>query len=145
MLKLITQQLAKNLPPDHRMQENKVINPTNFKNIYNLFNSTADRELCIFDATITKQIKKNQTIQVMDHINKTGINILIGQKKKLDINFIDLSYLYTYDQNSIITECCGETLNSEKEYPSHYLCHITTLARAMNYQTIIGYLYITPD
>ena len=141
MLKIITRQLAKNLPPDHRMQENKVINPTNFKNIYNIFNSTADRELCIFDATITKQIKKNQTIQVRDHINKTGINILIGQQKTLDINFIDLSYLYTYDQNSIITECCGETLNAEKEYPSHYLCHIAILAKTMKFHKITGLLY----
>ena len=141
MLKLITQQLAKNLPPDHCLKKNKVINPTNFNNIFNLFNSITDRELCIFDATITKQIKKNQTIQVRDHINKTGINILIGQQKTLDINFIDLSYLYTYDQNSIITECFGETLNTENAYPSHYLCHIAILAKAMKFHKITGLLY----
>ena len=58
MLKTITRQLAKNLPPDHSLQTNKVINLTNFNNIYNLFNSTAERKICIYDATITKQIKK---------------------------------------------------------------------------------------
>ena len=125
------------------MQKNKVIDPTNFKKMYNLFNSTKIKELTVFDATNSTQKNPHQIIQIMDHINKTGTNILIGQQKTLGIDFIDLTNLYTYDQDSIITECCGKELNKDKKYPSHYICHITILARAMKYNKIIGFLYNT--
>ena len=52
------------------------------------------------------KIKKNETIQVRDHINSTGTNILIGKQKTLCIDFTDLTNLYAYNQNSVITECC---------------------------------------
>ena len=37
-------------------------------------------------------------IQIKDHINNTGTNILIGKQKTLNIDFIDLTNLYSYDQ-----------------------------------------------
>ena len=80
---------------------------------------------------------------VLDHINRTGTNILIGKQKLLGIDFIDTTTPYTHKINSIITNCCGETLNNFYEYPSHYICNITTLALAMNIKNIHGFLYNT--
>ena len=54
-----------------------------------------------------------------------------------------MATLYRYKKNSIITDCCGENLNKKYEYPSHYICHITTLAHAMKIKNIQGYLYNT--
>ena len=33
--------------------------------------------------------------------------------------------------------------NNKYEYPSHHICHITTLAHAMNIKNIHGFLYNT--
>ena len=129
------------MPKNHPLKKNEVVDPTNFIKIYNLFNITTDRELCVFDATISTKIKKHETIQVKDHINNTGTNILIGHQKTLEIDFIDLTDLYINNQQSIITDCCGKTHNLNKEYPSQYLCHVTTLARAMKFNKIMGFLY----
>ena len=143
MLKIITQQLAKILPQNHVLQKNQTIDPTNFNKLNKLLNSIIIKEICVFDATMSMKIKKNEIIQVRDHINSTGTNILIGKQKKLCIDFTDLTNLYEHNQNGVITECYGEILNTEKEFPSHYLCHITTLARAMGFNKITGYLYNT--
>ena len=141
MLIIITKQLSELLPKDHRLQKHLSLNPTNFQEIFNLFKSQTSKDLCVYDATVSKNIKKGQKFMVKDHVNKTGTNILIGQQKKLCIDFTDISSLYTHKKNSIITTCCGEKLNMNLEYPCHYLCHITTLAKAMQFKTIIGYLY----
>ena len=140
MIKIITKELSESLPKNHFLQKNKVINPNNFEKIYNLFNTATKRELCVYDATISTKIEQYAILQIKDHINNTGTNILIGKQIFLNIDFIDQSNLYTHNQNSIIAFCCGKTLKKDKEYPSHYLCHITTLARAMNFNKIIGYL-----
>ena len=145
MLKIITQQLSTNLQEDHFLQKNKTVDPTNFNKLHNLLKSVTIREICVFDATASMQIPKHETIQIRDHINNTGTNILIGQQKLLEIDFPNLSEIYTYNQNSIITECCGKILNKEKLFPSHYICHITTMARAMKFRRIIGFLYNTTE
>ena len=109
MIKIITRQLAESLPPGHSLKKQTAIDPTNFKTIFYLFNSTDNRELCIFDATITTKIKQQQIIQVKDHINNTGTNILTGKQNILGIDFTDLTDLYIHDQASIITECIRPT------------------------------------
>ena len=143
MLKIITQQLAEKLAPDHFLLKNQTIDPKDFNKLNNLLNSVTNRKLCVFDATISTKIQKHEIIQLKDHINNTGTNILIGQQKTLGIDFTDMSNLYSHDKNSITTNCCGEILDTKKEFPSHYICHITTLARAKKFKKIFGFLYNT--
>ena len=130
-LKIITKQLIENLSEEHDFKDYKTIDPTNFNEIFDLFNEFKPNALSVLDATMSNQIKKNHTIQVMDHINKTGTNILIGKQKKLGIDFVDLNNLYFHESNSVITKCCGYKLDRNIEYPSYFLCHITVLAKAM--------------
>lgn len=128
MLKIITTQLSELLKEDHILQKHQIINPNNFNEIYNLFKTKTILSICIYDKTFSKKLKSGQIIPVCDHIN---------------IDFTDMSNLYQKRDRSIITVCCGKTLNTEERYPSHYMCHITTLARAMRINTIAGYLYNT--
>ena len=53
-----------------------------------MFNSVKNRELCVYDATISSKIEKHKMVQVRDHINNTGRNILIGHQKTVNIDFI---------------------------------------------------------
>ena len=48
---------------------------------------------------------------------------------------------YLYENNAIVTVCCGKTLNNNFDYPSHYLCNIAILAKAFKVPTIKAYLY----
>ena len=141
MLTIITNQLSELLPTNHKFQNYLSIDPTNFKTMYNLFKRSTDKELCIYDATTSKNLKCGQIVRIRDHINNTGTNILIGQQQTLKIDFPDSTNFYLQDQNGVITNCCGKKLNIEKKYPSHYLCHPVTLARAMQINIITGYLY----
>ena len=138
---MITKQLSELIPKDHKLQKHVSIDPTNFWTMYNLFKTQTDKGICIYDATISKDLKYGQIIRIRDHINNTSTNILIGLQKTLKIDFTDLTNFYSQDQKSVITTCCGEKLNLKKEYPSHYMCHPTTLAKAMQINTITGYLY----
>ena len=81
------------------------------------------------------------TVQVMDHINNTGSSPLIGRQAFLDIDFVDMTGAYTFENNAVITNCCGEKLNKNFAYPSHFLCHITLMARALKIPIIKGFLY----
>ena len=141
MLTIITNQLSKFLPTNHKLQNHISIDPTNFKEMYNLFQISKEKELCIYDATVSKNLKYGQTVRVRDHINNTGTNILIGLQQTLKIDFPDATNVYSQDQNGVITTCCGKKINFEKKYPSHYLCHPVTLARSMQINKITGYLY----
>ena len=141
MLTIVTKQLSEILPKNHKLQKYTSIDPTNFKEMIKLLKSKINRTLCVYDVTNSKKIKEHQTVMIKDHINNIGFNILIGQQKHLNIDFIDLTNLYSYKQSEVITICCGKKLNLHTEYPSHYLCNITTLAKALQFKTIIGYLY----
>jgi hypothetical protein len=141
MLTVITKQLSGLLHKEHKLQKHLSIDPTNFRTMYNLFKTATGEGLCIYDVTISKSLKCGQIVRIKDHINNTGTNILIGLQKTLKIDCIDLTNFYLQDQKGVITVCCGKKLNIEKEYPSHYLCHPATLARAMQFKKITGYLY----
>ena len=141
MLTIITKQLSELLHKDHKLEKHLSIDPTNFQTMYNLFKTITDKGLCIYDATISKKLKYGQIVRIRDHINNTGANILLGQQKTLKTDFTDLTSLYSQDQTGVLTTCCGEKLNIEKEYPSHYLCHPAILARAMRINMITGYLF----
>ena len=60
------------------------------------------------------------------------------------IDFIDIQKIYKTDKNYIITDCCGKALNLQYAYPSHYLCNIALIARAMKYENIKAYLVNFP-
>ena len=141
MLTIITKQLSELIPKDHKLQKHVSVDPTNFIVMYNLFKAPTVKSLRIYDATISKNLKHGQIVKIRDHINNTGTNILVGLQKTLIIDFTDLTNLYSQDQKSVITTCCGKKLVVGKKYPSPHLCHPATLARAMRIKTIIGYLY----
>ena len=143
-LRVITKQLSNKLPLENKLQKRPNISHNNFENIYKLLHSKKITELHVTDATYSNKIPKGETIQVKDHINKTGSNILIGRQTLLNINFIDMAETYSFEKNAIITVCCGEALNKNLDYPSHFLCHITTLAKALKIPTIKGFLYNAP-
>ena len=142
-MNIITEQLANKLPKDSELQKYKIVNPTNFNELYQQLKSNKTNEINVIDLTSTPKEEYGMIISVQDHINRTGTNILTGRQKHLGIDFIDMTNLYQKNKNSIITDCCGEILNNKYEYPSHYLCHITTLAKAMNIKNIYGFLYNT--
>ena len=142
-MNIITEQLANKLPKDSELQKYNIVNPTNFNELYQQLKSNKTNEINVIDLTSTTKEEHGRIISVQDHINRTGINILTGRQKLLGIDFIDITNLYQKKKNSIITDCCGESLNNKYKYPSHYICHITTLAHAMNIKNIYGFLYNT--
>ena len=142
-LHVITKQLSKKLPLENKLQKLTNISHDNFESIYKLIHSKKITELHVTDATYSNKIPKGKTVQVKDHINKTGSSILIGRQAFINIDFIDMTETYSFEKKAIITACCGETLNKNLDYPSHYLCHITILAHALKIPTIKGFLYNT--
>ena len=142
-LRVITKQLSKKLPIENKLQKLINISHANFESIYELIHSKKITELHVTDATYSNKIPKGKTVQVKDHINKTGSSILIGRQALLNIDFIDITETYSFEKKAIITVCCGETLNKNLDYPSHFLCHITILAHALKIPTIKGFLYNT--
>jgi purine nucleoside phosphorylase len=140
-LHVITKQLSQKLSPESELQKFTKVNPEKFKSIYNILYSQNINELIITDATCTKKMTAGNTVQVMDHINNTGSSPLIGKQAFLDIDFVDMTGAYTFENNAVITNCCGEKLNKNFTYPSHFLCHITLMARALKIPIIKGFLY----
>ena len=143
IIKIITEQLAKKLHQNNELQKHNIVNPTNFNQLYQLLKSNKIDEIHVTDATTTKKKEPGTIIPVQDHINRTGKNILIGKQDFLAIDFLDITTPYTSMKNSIITDSCGQNLNKKYEYPSHYICHVTTLAHAMNIKNVHGFLYNT--
>ena len=143
IMKIITEQLAEHLPQDHELKKQNIVNPTNFNHLYQLLISSKIDEIIVIDSTKNHKFKQGTILPIHDHINRTGTNILRGKQLFLGIDFIDITNIYAKNINGIITDCCGKNLNQNYEYPSHYICHITTLACAMNINNIQGFLYNT--
>ena len=140
---VITKQLSNKLPRENKLQKLTKISPDSFESIYRLINLKQITELHITDATYSNKLPKGKIIQVKDHINKTGSSILTGKQALLNIDFIDIKNTYSFEKNAIITVCCGERLNKNFDYPSHFLCHIAILAHGLKIPTIKGFLYNT--
>ena len=49
--------------------------------------------------------------------------------------------IYTTNTQGVITDCCGNRPGKKYQYPSQYICHITTLACALEIKIIHGFLY----
>ena len=137
-MKLITKQLSNKLPPDHPLIKNKTINPNNADQLITILSGLNKIE--IYDLTQTKQCPNFYQVNVKDHINRTGHNPLINKQKIINKDFIDITKLYQHKNKSIITNCCGKKLDLQYEYPSHYLCHVTILAKALDVTNIYAFL-----
>lgn len=137
-MKIITSQLADKLPQGHELLFEQVANPLDYLRLNSIITKT--KHLTVYDLTMTNERPEGAIISVNDHINKTGKNPLIDNENKQQIDFIDITNLYNVKKNSVITNCCGEELNTKYLYPSHYLCNITILARAREIQKISAFL-----
>ena len=137
-MKIITQQLAENIPRNHALLANQVVNPQNFEELFPVLGAV--QNLIVYDLTITKTHPPESIIKVKDHINRTGENPLISYQKKLNIDFIDITRIYKIEKNAVNTDCCGKKLNKKYIYPSHYLCNISILAKAMGIKKISAFL-----
>ena len=93
-MNIITKQLANKLPKESELQKYNIVNPTNFNELYQQLKSNKTNEINVIDLTSTTKEKHGRIIPVQDHINRTGINILTGRQKLLDIDFIDTTNLY---------------------------------------------------
>ena len=141
-MKIITQQLADKLPKNHKLLSNLVLNPQDYLAICPVLKEV--KQLTIYDITTTKKHPDKTIINVKDHINRTGNNPLIGHQEKLGIDFTNINKLYKNGKNSIKTDCCGKTLNLRYPYPSHYLCNISILAKAIGIPKISAFLVNIP-
>ena len=141
-MKIITQQLADKLPNNHELLSNLALNPQDYLTIYTVLKEA--QQLTIYDITTTKEHPVETIINVNDHINRTGNNPLIGRQKELGIDFTNINKLYKSEQYSIKTDCCGKTLNPRYPYPSHYLCNISILAKAIGIPQILAFLVNIP-
>jgi len=135
---IITQQLANKLPPNNVLLSNQVINPLDYSGLHSAISGA--KELTIYDVTYNEKLPDGKIISVRDHINRTGNNPLINHQNKLNIEFIDITRLYKFEQNSVKTNCCGKKLNRTYPHPSHYLCNISILAKALGINKISAFL-----
>ena len=141
MLNVITKQLDKNITKKDKIPQCICVDPKDVESMVKIMTKSKDKEVTIYDYVIADNIKSKQLISVRDHINKTGSNILLGQQKLLNIDFIDMSNVYTYDKASIIATCIGENNIQKADYPCMFLCNISTIARALSFTSIKAYLY----
>ena len=94
-----------------------------------------DTPIKIYDlGFLEKESKK--IIEVKDHLNKTGINPIIGSDK---IDFKDISCLYK-SKVGIVTTCCGKDLNLNHKNPSHFLCFFSVLVFYLGFTNISGFI-----
>ena len=89
----------------------------------------------IYDLGFIKK-EAQKTIEVKDHLNKTGINPIIGSN---EIDFKDISYLYK-SKTGIVTTCCGKDLNLNHKNPSHFLCVFSVLVFYLGFTNISGFI-----
>ena len=91
---------------------------------------------------ITQGYCHGKIIDVIDHVNKTGNNPLVGYQKYLGIDFPDISDLYNNGEKGIITTCRGNNFyNNNIKNSSTWICHVSILARAVGIKHIYGKLY----
>tara|TARA_Y100001960_G_C14023730_1_gene517238 strand:- start:16 stop:435 length:420 start_codon:yes stop_codon:yes gene_type:complete len=89
----------------------------------------------IYDLGFIKK-ESQKIIKVKDHLNKTGINPIIGSD---EIDFKDIGCLYK-NKTGIITTCCGKDLNLNHKNPSHFLCIFSVLVFYLGFTNISGFI-----
>ena len=120
--------------------EGVVVDFSDFDDCINCLHKLKKETLLIYDITENKNFNHEEIIPINDQINCTGSNPLVGRQQKLGIDFVDMSRLYEYTPKGVVTHSCGEKLNLQFEFPSHYLAHIVILARAKKFKNISAWL-----
>jgi len=134
-LSIITKELF-DLNPTIDFGPNKIIlNPKEHKQNIIRLTKNNHKNIDIYDHTNNPQHNNNETINVKDHINRTGHNPLIGNQGQIKEKFVDISDIYN-TKEGVTTDCLGDRFKEEYKnfnYPSHYLCYISILCRALGY------------
>ncbi len=120
--------------------EGIVLDYNNTEACIDFFNNFEVKEISIYDITQNNQFKQKTIFSVNDHINCTGRNPLVGRQQKLGIDFVDLMGVYNQKRDGVITHSCGEKLNKEYKYPSHYLAQFVILSRTFKFESLNAYL-----
>ena len=103
-----------------------------------LKNEDKEQLIKIYDSG-TAKTNTTQTIEIKDHLNKTGANPIINNSQINKITFKDISEIYN-TKEGIVTTCCGEKLNHDHLNPSHFLCIFSILAFYLGFKNIKGYI-----
>ena len=138
---IITKQLAEKLPIDHDLNQETICDPRSYEEINSLLKLIPTTMIQIYDSTFTPHYKRGSIIPVSDHINRTGMNPLIGNSPSKQIKFIDVTNLYHCEKIGITTDCCGDKLDKSYIYPSHFLCNFSIVARSLGIEKIQAFLY----
>jgi len=88
----------------------------------------------------TNQIKK--IYKVNNHINKTGINSLIG-KQTGNIQFYDITEIYIKDKEGIVADCFGNkppSITPQGHISANFLCNYVVCAHIIGFTSIYGYI-----
>ena len=120
--------------------EGIILDFNNNEGCIDFFNNNNEKEISIYDITENSDLDHKTCFSVNDHINCTGSNPLVGMQKKLGIDFVDMTNAYKQMDGGIVTHSCGENLNNDFKYPSHYLAHFIILARIFKFKSIAAYL-----
>ena len=118
----------------------EIYNPNHIEMFAEKIKSNNPKEVTIYDITNTDKQKHLSKLYVNDHVNRTGSNPLIGKQKYFDIDFIDIKKTYKIHPSGVVTFCCGKELNKNLPFPSHYLCHISIVCKALKVESITGIL-----
>jgi len=120
--------------------EGVVIDFSNFDKCIERLSNMTKEAISIYDITENQEFNHEEIIPINDQINCTGSNPLVGRQQKLGIDFVDMTSIYEYTPEGVVTHSCGEKLNLQFEFPSYYLAHIVILARALKFESIGGWL-----
>ena len=112
------------------------------KTLINKLINNKNKRIKIYDITnVDKKIKK---INIENHINKTGENPLIGNQKKLKIDFLDITSIYSYkNKKGETTTSLGKkqiTKENKEKNPSTELSNIAIVCKALKFEKIEGFL-----
>ncbi|MFQ6609210.1 MAG: hypothetical protein ACE5D7_00275 [Fidelibacterota bacterium] len=119
-----------------------IVDPVNIDQTISTLKSIREKtvKIEIFDYS-PPQKPTGRILSVNDHVNRSGINPLVGRQKLLDVEFIDLTGMYVKKKGGITTICCGNHPIPENTlYPSMYLSTVSILAKAMDYKEIHAYI-----
>ena len=111
---------------------------TNTQQFINIFINNNNNNVIIYD--ITESPSKIKTISIKNHINKTGTNPLIKNQKKLKIDFLDITSIYSCKiKKGKTTTSLGKKYNKHKnrtKTPSTDLANIAILCKALKFKKI---------
>ena len=92
-----------------------------------------------------KDTKIKKTIQISNHINKTGINPIIKHQKKR-VEFYDITEIYKQNNQKKTVVCVGAHSPIKKKdtnkIQSWYLCNHAIVAHTLGIKNIYGYVII---